>query len=169
MAKRRDRKTKRVEAGQAHGDHGTTRAGMTKVEPGPKMSVKEYEREMRRLHGERGAPGMGQGERREDLHRVRGSGHGRQGGHDQAHRRTGQSARLQGRRPAAPTEREKSQMYIQRYLPHFPAGGEVVIFDRSWYNRAGVERVMGSAPQVSGSSSNRCQPSRKRWSTPGSS
>jgi polyphosphate kinase 2 len=44
---------------------------------------------------------------------------------------------------SAPTEREKSQMYIQRYLPHFPAAGEIVIFDRSWYNRAGVERVMG--------------------------
>jgi polyphosphate kinase len=43
----------------------------------------------------------------------------------------------------APTEREKSQMYIQRYISHFPAAGEVVIFDRSWYNRAGVERVMG--------------------------
>ena len=43
----------------------------------------------------------------------------------------------------APTEREKSQMYIQRYVAHFPAAGEVVIFDRSWYNRAGVERVMG--------------------------
>lgn len=43
----------------------------------------------------------------------------------------------------APTEREKSQMYIQRYLSHMPAAGEVVIFDRSWYNRAGVERVMG--------------------------
>jgi polyphosphate kinase 2 len=43
----------------------------------------------------------------------------------------------------SPTEREKSQMYIQRYIPHFPAAGEVVIFDRSWYNRAGVERVMG--------------------------
>ena len=42
----------------------------------------------------------------------------------------------------APTEREKSQMYVQRYLPYFPAAGEVVIFDRSWYNRAGVERVM---------------------------
>jgi len=42
-----------------------------------------------------------------------------------------------------PTEREKSQMYAQRYIPHFPAAGEVVIFDRSWYNRAGVERVMG--------------------------
>lgn len=43
----------------------------------------------------------------------------------------------------APTDREKSQMYLQRYLPHLPAAGEVVIFDRSWYNRAGVERVMG--------------------------
>jgi polyphosphate kinase 2 len=48
----------------------------------------------------------------------------------------------------APTERERSQMYIQRYLPHFPAGGEVVIFDRSWYNRAGVERVMGFCTQA---------------------
>ena len=43
----------------------------------------------------------------------------------------------------SPTEREKSQMYVQRYMRHFPAAGEVVIFDRSWYNRAGVERVMG--------------------------
>ena len=47
----------------------------------------------------------------------------------------------------APTEREKSQMYIQRYLQHLPAAGEVVIFDRSWYNRAGVERVMGYATE----------------------
>ncbi len=43
----------------------------------------------------------------------------------------------------APSDREKSQMYLQRYLPHLPAAGEVVVFDRSWYNRAGVERVMG--------------------------
>ena len=43
----------------------------------------------------------------------------------------------------APSDREKSQLYIQRYLPHFPAAGEIVIFDRSWYNRAGVEHVMG--------------------------
>jgi polyphosphate kinase 2 len=43
----------------------------------------------------------------------------------------------------APSDREKSQLYIQRYLPYFPAAGEIVIFDRSWYNRAGVERVMG--------------------------
>src|SRR5215218_9401515 len=43
----------------------------------------------------------------------------------------------------APSNRQKSQMYMQRYMEHFPAAGEVVIFDRSWYNRAGVERVMG--------------------------
>jgi len=43
----------------------------------------------------------------------------------------------------APSDREKSQLYMQRYLPHFPAAGEIVIFDRSWYNRAGVEYVMG--------------------------
>jgi len=48
---------------------------------------------------------------------------------------------------SAPTEREKSQMYFQRYIPYLPAGGEVVLFDRSWYNRAGVERVMGFATE----------------------
>jgi len=46
---------------------------------------------------------------------------------------------------AAPTAREKSQMYFQRYMPYLPAAGEVILFDRSWYNRAGVERVMGYA------------------------
>ena len=69
----------------------------------------------------------------------------------------------------APTEREKSQMYIQRYIPHFPAAGEVVIFDRSWYNRAGVEPVMGFC--TDGQSHRfleRCPRSRRRWSTPGS-
>jgi len=44
---------------------------------------------------------------------------------------------------SAPSDREKSQMYMQRYIPHFPGAGEIVIFDRSWYNRAGVEHVMG--------------------------
>src|SRR5881227_885087 len=43
----------------------------------------------------------------------------------------------------SPSDREKSQMFIQRYMQHFPAAGEIVIFDRSWYNRAGVEYVMG--------------------------
>ncbi|MEI8363808.1 MAG: polyphosphate kinase 2 [Betaproteobacteria bacterium] len=48
----------------------------------------------------------------------------------------------------SPTEREKSQMFLQRYIPNFPAAGEVVIWDRSWYNRAGVERVMGFTDQA---------------------
>ena len=43
----------------------------------------------------------------------------------------------------APNERERTQWYFQRYAPHLPAGGEIVLFDRSWYNRAGVEKVMG--------------------------
>jgi polyphosphate kinase 2 len=47
----------------------------------------------------------------------------------------------------APSDREKSQMYLQRYMQHFPAAGEIVIFDRSWYNRAGVEHVMGFCTQ----------------------
>jgi polyphosphate kinase len=47
----------------------------------------------------------------------------------------------------SPTEREKSQMYFQRYMPHLPAAGEMILFDRSWYNRAGVERVMGYASE----------------------
>ncbi len=47
----------------------------------------------------------------------------------------------------APSDREKSQMYIQRYMQHFPAAGEIIIFDRSWYNRAGVEYVMGFCDQ----------------------
>ena len=47
----------------------------------------------------------------------------------------------------APNDREKTQWYFQRYVPHLPAGGEIVLFDRSWYNRAGVERVMGFATE----------------------
>ena len=47
----------------------------------------------------------------------------------------------------APSDREKTQIYMQRYVPHFPAAGEIVIWDRSWYNRAGVERVMGFASE----------------------
>src|SRR6188508_2557054 len=48
----------------------------------------------------------------------------------------------------APSDREKSQMYMQRFMPYFPAAGEIVIFDRSWYNRAGVEHVMGFCTQA---------------------
>ena len=75
---------------------------------------------------------------------VRGPRRGRQGRRDQAHHPAPQPARLSApSRLPAPGERERSQWYFQRYVPHLPAGGEIVLFDRSWYNRAGVERVMG--------------------------
>jgi polyphosphate kinase 2 len=63
----------------------------------------------------------------------------------------------------APSDREKSQMYLQRYLPHFPAAGEVVIFDRSWYNRAGVERVMGFTPEDEVERFLELTPSVEKW------
>jgi polyphosphate kinase len=61
----------------------------------------------------------------------------------------------------APTERQKTQIYAQRYIEHLPAGGEIVIFDRSWYNRAGVEHVMGSAPRRNTRSFSKAVPSSK--------
>ena len=87
--------------------------------------------------------GVGQVDGSQDLHGVRGPGHGGKGG--TIKRITERVSPRVFRVVAlpAPTDREKSQMYLQRYVPHLPAAGEVVIFDRSWYNRAGVERVMG--------------------------
>ena len=110
----------------------------------PKMKRKEYEHELRRLHGELVAV----------QEWVKSSGakvcivfEGR----DTAGKGGTIKAIIERVSPRvfrvvalpAPTEREKSQMYLQRYMSHFPAAGEVIIFDRSWYNRAGVERVMG--------------------------
>jgi polyphosphate kinase len=118
-----------------HAD-GTDEAG--------KMKTKAYEREMRRLHGElvalqewvkatgakvcivfEGRDTAGKGG---TIKRIT----------ERVSPRVFKVVAL-----SAPTERERSQMYIQRYVSHFPAAGEVVIFDRSWYNRAGVELVMG--------------------------
>jgi polyphosphate kinase len=112
--------------------------------PPPKMKRKEYERRMRILHGELVAM----------QEWVKDSGakicivfEGRDtAGKGGTIKRITERVSPRVFRVVAlptPTEREKSQMYVQRYLPHFPAAGEVVIFDRSWYNRAGVERVMG--------------------------
>ena len=110
----------------------------------PKMKRKEYETELRRLHGElvamqewvkaTGAKICIAFEGRD----TAGKGGTIKAITERVSPRVFRVVAL-----PAPTEREKSQMYVQRYLPHFPAGGEVVIFDRSWYNRAGVERVMG--------------------------
>jgi polyphosphate kinase 2 len=110
----------------------------------PKMKEKEYQRELRRLHGELVAM----------QEWVKASGakvcvvfEGRdtagKGGTIKAITERVSPRVFRVVALPAPTEREKSQMYVQRYIGHFPAAGEVVIFDRSWYNRAGVERVMG--------------------------
>ena len=70
----------------------------------------------------------------------------------------------------APSEREKSQIFFQRYVPHLPAAGEVVIFDRSWYNRAGVDMSWAIAPKHSTAASCRSAPSSNcMWSTTASS
>src|SRR6478672_8126869 len=112
--------------------------------PPPRMKRKEYEQEMRLLHGELVAM----------QEWVKGSGakvcivfEGRdtagKGGTIKAITERVSPRVFRVVALPAPSEREKSQMYIQRYMPHLPAAGEVTIFDRSWYNRAGVERVMG--------------------------
>ena len=112
--------------------------------PRPKMKRKEYEREMKLLHGELVALQAW----------VKASGakicivfEGRDtAGKGGTIKRITERVSPRVFRVVAlpaPTEREKSQMYLQRYVPHLPAAGEVVIFDRSWYNRAGVEPVMG--------------------------
>jgi polyphosphate kinase 2 len=112
--------------------------------PPPKMKRKEYEREMKLLHGELVAM--------QEWVKATGAkicivfeGRDTAGKGGTIKRITERVSPRVFRVVAlpAPSEREKSQMYIQRYLPHFPAAGEVVIFDRSWYNRAGVEPVMG--------------------------
>jgi polyphosphate kinase len=115
----------------------------SQADPPPKLKRKKYEREMRRLHGELVAM----------QEWVKASGakvcvvfEGRDtAGKGGTIKRIVERVSPRVFRVVAlptPTEREKSQMYMQRYVSHFPAAGEVVIFDRSWYNRAGVERVM---------------------------
>ena len=110
----------------------------------PKMKTKEYEKEMRRLQGELVAM--------QEWVKATGAkvcivfegldSAGKGGTIRRITERTSPRVFKHIALPT-PTEREKSQMYIQRYVAHFPAAGEVAIFDRSWYNRAGVEPVMG--------------------------
>ncbi len=110
----------------------------------PRMTRKEYEREMRTLHGELVA--MQEWVKRTGAKIcVVFEGRDTAGKGGTIKRITERVSPRVFRVVAlpAPNEREKSQMYIQRYISHLPAAGEVVIFDRSWYNRAGVERVMG--------------------------
>src|SRR5271156_1711253 len=140
MAKKDERDRDDAEA------RASSSAAGAEAEAGPpaKMKRKEYERQMRILHGELVAL--------QEWVKASGAkvcvvfeGRDTAGKGGTIKRITERVSPRVFRVVALPTpnEREKSQMYIQRYLPHFPAAGEVVIFDRSWYNRAGVEPVMG--------------------------
>jgi polyphosphate kinase len=140
MAKKKNKQHHHVEA-PASPSAAAQEAG---ADPPPKLKRKDYEREMRRLHGELVAM--------QEWVKASGAklcivfeGRDTAGKGGTIKRITERVSPRTFRVVAlpAPTEREKTQMYIQRYLPHLPAAGEVVIFDRSWYNRAGVERVMG--------------------------
>jgi polyphosphate kinase 2 (PPK2 family) len=142
MAKKKSKKQHKDEpAGPSAGSTST-------VDPQPRMKTKTYEAEITRLHGElvalqewvksSGAKIVVVFEGRD----TAGEGGTIKRITERVSPRVFRIAAL-----PAPTPREQSQMYIQRYISHFPAAGEVVIFDRSWYNRAGVEPVMGFCTQ----------------------
>jgi polyphosphate kinase 2 len=108
------------------------------------MKRKEYERELRRLHGELVAMQQWVKESGAKVCVVfEGRDTAGKGGTIKAMTERVSPRVFRVIALPSPTDRERSQMYLQRYIPHLPAAGEVVIFDRSWYNRAGVERVMG--------------------------
>jgi polyphosphate kinase len=154
MAKKKDKRGRHDAEAQASaagaGDAGTAAktetdpAAKAEAEPAEKMKRKEYEREMRILHGELVAMQEWVKDSGAKICIVF-EGRDTAGKGGTIKRITERVSPRVFRVVAlpAPSEREKSQMYVQRYIPHFPAAGEVVIFDRSWYNRAGVERVMG--------------------------
>jgi len=109
-----------------------------------KMKEKEFQRELRRLHGELVAMQEWVTTSRSKVCIVfEGRDTAGKGGTIKAITERVSPRVFRVIALPAPTEREKSQMYAQRYIPHMPAAGEIVVFDRSWYNRAGVERVMG--------------------------
>ena len=160
-------------------EHGTGRiggarspGGRTPAEPTTeKMTEKEYQRELRRLHGELVA--MQEWVKRSGAKVCvvfEGRDTAGKGGVIKAITERVSPRVFRVVALPAPTERERSQMYVQRYVPHLPAGGEVVIFDRSWYNRAGVERVLGYTGKEQVQQFLRLTPGSSRaWSTPGSS
>ena len=139
-----NKKGKKSTKGAATAEATGANAPLPADEPQPRLSTKAYEREMRRLHGELVA--MQEWVKATGARVVivfEGRDTAGKGGTikritERVSPRVFKVVAL-----SAPTERERSQMYVQRYMAHFPAAGEVVIFDRSWYNRAGVERVMG--------------------------
>jgi polyphosphate kinase len=141
MAKKKGNKRDRDDAGTRP---SSAAAGETGAGPPPKMKRNEYERQMRILHGELVAMQEWVKDSGAKICVVfEGKDTAGKGGTikritERVSPRVFHVVAL-----STPTEREKTQMYIQRYIPHLPAAGEVAIFDRSWYNRAGVERVMG--------------------------
>ena len=147
MAKKKDKQKQHDAMRKRHGaevEAPAATAGVAGAGAAVRLKRKEYEREMRVLHGELVAL--------QEWVKASGAricvvfeGRDTAGKGGTIKRITERVSPRVFRVVAlpAPTEREKSQMYIQRYLPHFPAAGEVVIFDRSWYNRAGVEPVLG--------------------------
>jgi polyphosphate kinase len=141
MAKKKDEQKHHHAKAQAPSAAARPDAG---AGPAPKMKRKEYEKEMRVLHGELVAMQEWVKETGAKICIVF-EGRDTAGKGGTIKRITERVSPRVFRVVAlpAPTEREKSQMYIQRYIAHFPAAGEVMIFDRSWYNRAGVEPVMG--------------------------
>ena len=145
MAKKKDKGKQDEAAGQAP----PTEQGQAGADGSPaKMKRKEYEREMRLLHAELVAMQewvKGTGAKICVVFEGRDTA-GKGGTIKRITERVSPRVFRVVALPA-PTEREKSQMYIQRYVTHFPAAGEVIIFDRSWYNRAGVELVMGFCTQ----------------------
>src|SRR4029079_14253153 len=144
MAKKANKKAKRTQPAAEVPAPASAAPEDAEAGPSPRMKRKDYEREMQRLHVElvamqewvktSGAKVCVVFEGRETA--------GKGGTIKRIVERVSPRVFRVVALPA-PTEREKSQMYVHRYLPHFPAAGEVVIFDRSWYNRAGVEPVMG--------------------------
>ena len=146
MGKKKDKKKEKRQAKAQALASGGASASAAAAEPNPKMSNKEFEQEMEKLQVElvkmqewvkaTGAKVCVLFEGRD----TAGKGGVIKRITERVSPRVFRVVAL-----SAPSEREKSQMYIQRYIPHLPAAGEVVIFDRSWYNRAGVERVMGFA------------------------
>src|SRR3954453_12232338 len=136
-----------------HHDRHADGSGVLTVEPAripeqaapkEKLTEKEYQRELRRLHGELVA--MQEWVKRSSAKVCvvfEGRDTAGKGGTIKALTERVSPRVFRVVALPAPTERERSQMYMQRYVPHLPAAGEVVLFDRSWYNRAGVERVLG--------------------------
>ena len=108
-----------------------------------KLERETYEAELEKLQVELQAPGVDQARGAARRGHLRGPRRGRQGRHHQARDRAPQSARGQHRRPGDADGARAHQWYFQRYVEHLPSAGEMVLFDRSWYNRPGVERVMG--------------------------